>query len=72
MIQMLTTAHPAGDAPLPWQSPCVFIERVELAKSVESPKPVRRKNFISWMVVSMDSEAERGTPNAWNTSEAIA
>ncbi len=49
-----------------------FIERVELAKSVESPKPVRRKNFISWMVVSMDSEAERGTLNAWNTSEAIA
>jgi hypothetical protein len=41
-----------------------LIERVELAKSVESPKPVWRKNFISWMVVSMAPEAERGTPNA--------
>ncbi len=41
-----------------------MIDRVELAKSVESPNPVRRKNFISWIVVSIDSEAERMTLNA--------
>ncbi len=44
--------------------PLSFIDRLKLAKSVESPKPILRNKFISWIDVSMDSKAERGTPNA--------
>ncbi len=49
-----------------------LISHIELAKSVESPKPVHRKNFISWMVVSMLYSAVAGTPKAWKTRYAMA
>jgi hypothetical protein len=41
------------------------------ANDIESPKPVRRKNFIFSIVLSIVSTADIGTPNAWNIIEAI-
>ncbi len=69
---MLMIAHPAGDAPLPWQCPWVLISKFELAKSVESMNPVRRKNFISWIMVSVASTRVDGMPKAWKTMDAMA
>ena len=61
-IAMLTTAHPAGAAPFPWHSPCVFISIVAPEKSFESPNAVRRKNFISCMAFSIVVAAVSGMP----------
>ena len=69
---MLTTAQPAGAAPLPWHSPCVFMWIVDPAKDVESPYAVRRKNFISSIVPSIVDTVFTLTPKAWKQRLAIA
>jgi hypothetical protein len=71
-MQILMTAHPAGDAPFPWHIPCVFMLIPPPAKLVEFPNRVRRKNFMFLIAPSMDSTAVAGTPKAWKTKEAIA
>jgi hypothetical protein len=38
----------------------------------ESPKPVRRKNFMFCIAPSIYSTALVGTPNAWKINAAIA
>jgi hypothetical protein len=42
------------------------------ANDVELPKPVRRKNFMFLIAFNIDLIADGGTPNAWNTNNAIA
>jgi hypothetical protein len=69
---MLMTTHPAGDAPLPYMSPCVLMLMPPPANNVELPNPVCRKNFMFSIALSIVSTAVRGTPNAWNISNAMA
>jgi hypothetical protein len=71
-IQMLMTAHLAGDAPLPCVSPCVLMLIPPPAYVVESPKPVRKKIFMFSIAPSIVSTAVKGTPNAWKIKEAMA
>jgi hypothetical protein len=71
-IQMLITAHPAGEAPLPWHNPCVLILIPPPANVLESPKPVQRNNFMFSIAPNIDSIVVVGMPNAWNIIEAIA
>jgi hypothetical protein len=62
-MQILMTAHPAGNAPFPWHIPCVLMLMPPIAKLVESPNPILRKNFMFSIVLSIDSAAVSGTPN---------
>ena len=64
MIVMLITAQPAGEAPLPCVSPWNLTSALLPLNDSESPYAVRRKYFISWIVVSIDEIASSGTPNA--------
>ena len=68
---MLVTPQPAGAAPLPGQSPCVFCPFAEPAYTLESPNPVQRKIFMSWIVDSIETAASFGTPNDWETIDTI-
>jgi hypothetical protein len=61
---MLMTAHPTGNAPLPWHSPYVFMLIPPPANAVQSPNPVRRKNFMFSIAPNMVPIPVVGTPNA--------
>jgi hypothetical protein len=54
---MLITAHPAGEVPLPWHNPCMLILIPPPTNVLESPKPVRRKNFMFSIAPNIDSIA---------------
>ena len=49
----LSVSHAAGVAPLPWLSPCRILRMSPPMHLVESPHPVRRKHFMSWIERSM-------------------
>ena len=63
----LRTSHAAGDAPLPWHIPCMIRRGSPPIKVVDSPQPVRRKNFIIWMERSMAAMTPVCTPRARNS-----
>ena len=50
IINELSISQHAGAAPFPWHNPCSGFELGRSPmKVVESPRPVRWKNRISWM-----------------------
>ncbi len=71
-MHMLLTAHPAGAALLPWQSPWVLILMPPPVKDVDSLNPIWRKIFIFSIALSIDYIAVSGMPKARKTIEAIA
>ena len=67
----------ANHTPGCWPTPVALANSLSLevdlfSQDVESPKPVRRKNFIFSIVPNIDSAADCGIPKAWKTNEAMA
>jgi hypothetical protein len=71
-MQILIAAQPAGDALLPWVSPCVLMLIPLPANNFESPDPIRSKNFMFSITPNIVLTAVVSTPNAWNINNAIA
>ena len=72
MRKELTSSHKAGAAPFPWQRPWRIRWMSPPIKEFDSPHPIRRKNFMSWIERSIAIIAPEYTPTAMNMSTKTA